>query len=175
MAMRITYKLTAADYIAAQNFHSRRGPIGFLSIGICYFVAPIVGIFLLLSVVNFRQAGVSFSTLSELFLPLLITLAPLWLYLYWRYRFRASRVSEGPCILDFGEDHIESEMPGVSRSTVEWIAVKRYRENRKILLIYLSRSSFYAIPRRALQEEEHPELIALLDRKLKSRKSQQIA
>jgi hypothetical protein len=66
-------------------------------------------------------------------------------------------------------------MPGVSRSTVEWIAVKRYRESRKILLIYLSRSSFYAIPRRALQEEEHPELIALLDRKLKSRKSQQIA
>jgi len=173
--MHITYKLTAADYIAAQSFHSRRGPIGFLSIGFCYFVAPIIGIFLMLSVVNFRQAGISFSTLSELFLPLLITLVPLWLYLYWGHRFRASRVSDGSCVLDFGDDHIESEMPGVSRSTVEWVAVKRYRESRKILLIYLSRSSFYAIPRRALKEEEHPELIALLDRKLKLRKSQQIA
>jgi len=92
VAMRITYKLTAADYIAAQNFHSRRGPIGFLSIGICYFVAPIVGIFILLSVVNFRQPGQFLDAFGAV-PPTLITL-PLWLYLYWRYRFRASRVSE---------------------------------------------------------------------------------
>jgi hypothetical protein len=61
-------------------------------------------------------------------------------------------------------------MPGFSRSTVEWIAIKKYRESKKMLLVYISGISFYAIPRRACEKGEYIELMALLKRKLSSGK-----
>jgi hypothetical protein len=57
-----------------------------------------------------------------------------------------SRVSNGPCLIDIGEDKIVTEMPGFSKSTVEWAAIKRYREAGKVLMLYVTRSSFIVIP-----------------------------
>ncbi|MGA2248795.1 MAG: YcxB family protein [Verrucomicrobiota bacterium] len=171
--MRITYKLTAADYIAAQNLHARGSLIGVVSRAICNFVIPISGLLLMLCIVPFWRVGVSYSLASKLLLPLIVTLTPLWLLIYrrvcWRYRFKASRVSNGPCVIDFGEDHIVTEVPGIAKSTIEWHAVKKYREGKKVLMIYVSRISFIAVPLRACEKEEYLELIALLKRKLSSR------
>jgi hypothetical protein len=164
--MRITYELTADEFIAAQSLHSRRNPLGYINLAICYLVGPLLGIFLMLSVVSFPKVGFNLSSLSQEFLPLLITLSPLWLHLYWRYRFRSSRVSNSPCVIDFGEDRIATEMPGFSKSTVEWIAIKKYRESKKMLLVYVSGVSFFAIPRRAFGGGGYIELITLLKRKL---------
>ena len=168
--MRITYELTAAEFIAAQSLHSRRNPLGYVSLVICYFIAPLLGVFFMLSVVSFHKVGFNLSSISQELLPLFITLTPLWLHLYWRYRFKSSRVSSNPCVIDFGEDRIVTEMPGFSRSTVEWIAIKKYRESKKMLLVYISGISFYAIPRRACEKGEYIELMALLKRKLSSGK-----
>ena len=168
--MRITYELTAAEFIAAQSLHSRRNPLGYVSLVICYFIAPLLGVFFMLSVVSFPKVGFNLSSISQELLPLFITLTPLWLHLYWRYRFKSSRVSSNPCVIDFGEDRIVTEMPGFSRSTVEWIAIKKYRESKKMLLVYISGISFYAIPRRACEKGEYIELMALLKRKLSSGK-----
>ena len=59
-------------------------------------------------------------------------------------------------MIDFEVDRIVTEMPGVSRSTVEWIAIKKYRESKKMLLVYVSGVSFYALPRRALERKNTP-------------------
>jgi hypothetical protein len=168
--MRITYKLTAVEFIAAQSLHSRRNPLGYISLAICYFIAPLLGVLFMLSGVLFFKAGSIFSLTSQEFLGLLITLSPLWLHLYWRYRFKSSRVSGSPCVIDFGEDRIDTEMPGFSRGTMEWIAIKRYRESKKMLLVYVSGISFFAIPRRACANEDYIELISLLKGKLLSGK-----
>jgi YcxB-like protein len=168
--MRIMYELTAAEFIAAQRLHSRRNPVGYFNLAICYVVAPLLGIFLMLSVVSFPKVGFNLSSISKEIVPLLITLTPLWLHLYWRNRFKSSRVSSTPCVIEFDEDRIVSEMPGFSRSTVEWIAIKKYRESKKMLLIYISNVSFWAIPCRACEKEQYTELLGLLRRKLSSRK-----
>ena len=166
--MRITYKLTAAEFVAAQGLHSRRNPLGYINVAICYLIAPLGGVFFMLSVVSFSKVGLNLSSLSQEVLPLLIPLAPLWLHLYWRYRFKSSRVSSNPCVIDFGEERIITEMPGFSKSTVEWISIKGYRESKKMLLVYLSGVSFYAIPRRSFEKGDYIMLIALLKRKVQS-------
>jgi hypothetical protein len=168
--MRIIYELTAAEFTAAQSLHSRRNPLAFVNLLVCYILGPLSGVFLMLSVVSFPKAGFNLSSLSREILPLLITLSPFWLHLYWRYRFKLSRVSSGPCVIDFEEDCIVTEMPGVSRGTVQWIAIKKYRESRKMLLIYISGVSFYALPRRAFDKEEYTDLVGLLKRKLRPAK-----
>jgi len=163
--MRITYKLSAAEFVSAQNLHFCRGPFGLISAGFSYFVAPMVGLLLIL-IIPFWRDGVRSSTISQLLVPLFIGLLPLWLYLYWRYRFKASRVSNSPCVIDFEEDRIGSEMPGFSKGVIEWAAIKKYREGAKVLLIYVSRTSFIVIPRTACEKRGYSELKALLDRKL---------
>jgi hypothetical protein len=163
--MRVTYKLTAAEFVSAQNLHFCRGPFGLISAGFSYFVAPIIGILLIL-IIPFGREGIRSSTISGLFAPLFIGLLPLWLYLYWRYRFKASRVSNSPCVIDFEEDRINSEMPGFSKGIVEWAAIKKYREGGKVLLIYVSRTSFFIIPRHACDDGEYSAIKELLDRKL---------
>jgi len=168
--MRITYQLTSAEFIAAQSLHSRRNPLGYINLAICYIVGPLLGVFFMLSVVSFPKAGFNLSSLALEFLPLLITLSPLWLRLYWRHRFKSSRVSNSPCVIDFGEDRIVTEMPGLSRGTMEWIAIKKYRESKKMLLVYVSGVSFFAIPRRAFENSDYLELISLIKRKLSAGK-----
>jgi len=123
----------------------------------------------MLSVVSFPKEGFTLSSLAKEILPILITLAPLWIHLYWRDRFKSSRVSNGPCIVDFEKKRIVSEMPGVSRSTVEWAAIKKHRESKRMLLVYISGVSFWAIPRRAFTKEQYDELLPLLREKLSSR------
>jgi YcxB-like protein len=168
--VRITYELTADEFIAAQSLHSRRNLLGYINLAICYLIGPLLGIFFMLSVFSFPKVGFNLSSLSQELFPLLITLSPLWLHLYWRYRFKSSRVSNSPCVIDFGDDRIVTEMPGFSKSTVEWVAIKKYRESKKMLLIYLSGVSFFAIPRRVCEKGEYVELIELLKRKLSSGK-----
>jgi hypothetical protein len=164
--MRMTYKLTAAEFIAAQSLHSRRNPLGYINLAVCYLIGPLLGVFFMLSVVSFSKVGFNLSSLSQELLPILITLSPLWLHLYWRYRFKSSRVSNNPCVIDFEEDRIIAEMPGYSKSAVEWIAIKKYRESKKMLLVYVSGVSFFPIPRRACERGEYIDLIDLLKRKL---------
>jgi YcxB-like protein len=166
--MRVAYKLTEAEFVSAQRLHTGRGFLGFVSIAFFYFVAPIVG-FLLIYCILLRRDGNTFPSMTGLLAPLIILLAPVWFSFYWRYRFKASRVADSPCVIDFAEDRITSEMPGFSKSNIEWIAIKKYRKGAKVLLIYVSRTSFYIIPRRACENEDYAELIALLERKLASR------
>ena len=163
--MRLTYKLTAGEYVSAQRLHLGRGFPGFVRIAFFYVFLPILG-FLLILCLPWARDGVTISTMTWLPAPLIVLFTPVWLSLYSRYRFRASRVTNSPCNIDFEEGQIFSEMPGYSKSTIEWAAIKNYREGAKVLLIYVSRTSFFVVPRRACEKEEFSELIALLDRKL---------
>lgn len=168
--MRVTYKLTAVEFVAAQHLHFRSGPIGFVMAAFSFFVAPVFGI-LLAFIVPFWRDALTASTVSGLIPALILISMPMSLYLYWRYRFEASRVSNSPCVIDFEEVRIGSEMPGFSKGNIEWAAIKEYRESAKVLLIYVSRTAFIVIPRRACEGAEYAELISLLDRKLASKSS----
>jgi hypothetical protein len=171
--MQVTYKLTAAEFVAAQRLHLGRGPLGFLSIAFSHFVAPVLGLLLIL-IIPFWRDGITGSTITQLIPALFILLLPVWLSLYWRHRFRASRVSNSPCVIDFEDDRISTETPGFSKGVVEWAAIKNYREGEKVLLIYVSRTSFFVVPRRACDNEDFSSLEAVLDRKLAQRVEQKL-
>src|SRR5271168_4842964 len=129
--------------------------------------ASLLGLMLIFgNAIEIRRHGLTVSSILGLLPPIAITLIPLWIHLYLHYRFKSSRVSDGPCLIDFGEDNIVTEMPGFSKSTVEWAAIKKYREAGKILMLYVSRTSFIVIPKRAIGPEEFPMLLSLLQRKL---------
>lgn len=168
--MHLTYELTASEYIAAQNLHYRRTPLGFIFMVILYVAAPMLGLFLVLGVASIiRQTGVSISSISQLLYPLFLALTPLWFHLYMRSRFKARQVSNAPYVVDIEEDRLVEEIPGSLKCIVAWAAVKRFRESKKVLVIYVSRISFIVIPRRVLGKEEYSHLIALLRQKLSSR------
>jgi hypothetical protein len=167
--MRISYQMTPGEYVAAQMLNYRSSIQGVILLTIYWIAVPAFGLFMLIGAGSIaRSSGYTLSSLSGLIAPALFLLMPLWLHLYFRHRFRSTRISDSACCFDFEDQNITTEMPGFSKSTVEWAAVKKYRTSKKMLLIYLSRASFLVIPVRALAASEYEELIAILRRKKSS-------
>ena len=101
----------------------------------------------------------------------LLCLIPLILYLNLRRCYQLTRVSDEHCIIDFKEEDIHTELPGHSRSVLEWAAVQRYSEGRATILIYLARTRFLAIPKRILGPGQREELLSLLNDKISNREA----
>jgi hypothetical protein len=167
--MRISYQMTAGEYVAAQMLNYQSSIQGVVLLAFYWIAAPAFGLFMLIGAGSVARASdYTLSALSGLIVPTLFLLTPLWLHLYLRYRFRLTRISDSACCFDFEEQNITTEMPGFSKSTVEWAAVKKYRASKRILLIYLSRASFLVVPTRAFAEGEYQELVATLRLKISS-------
>src|SRR5271168_3191259 len=97
--MRLTYKLTASEYVAANYLHWRRNPLLFLVDVFNYIAAPLLGLMLIFgNAIEIRRHGLTVSSILGLLPPIAITLIPLWIHLYLHYRFKSSRVSDGPCL-----------------------------------------------------------------------------
>lgn len=97
-----------------------------------------------------------------------LCLLPLLFRLNLRRCYRLTRVSDKPCIIELDEENIRTELPGHSRTTLEWAAVQEYREGKKMILIYLAPSRFLAIPKHVLQPHQCEELLTLVRRKVAS-------
>ena len=167
--MRVSYQLTAGEYVSAQHLNYRNSFGGRLALAFYYLAAPLFGVFLLFGAVSqARMSGFGVASVIGMLLPTFIVLTPLWLRLYLRYRFRLTRIADSACHIDFEDERINTELPGFCKSTVEWAAVRKYRESEKLLLIYVSRASFFAVPVRVLASGEKSELIALIGRKMSS-------
>lgn len=167
--MRISYRLTAGEFASAQLLNYRKSFGGILMLAFYYLIAPLVGLSLLLSPISLiRLHGFRVSYGLELLLPIFIVLMPLWLPIYLRYRFRLTMLFNNACVLEFEEDHIGTEVPGLAKSTFEWAAVDSYRENKQVVLIYLSRAAFLIVPVRTFAAGEHAELVTLVRRKMSS-------
>jgi len=167
--MRIGYQLTPGEYVAAQLLNYKSSVRGVTLLVFYWIAAPAFGLITLIGAISIaRASGYTLSSLSGVIIPTLLLLLPLWLHLYLRYRFRLTRISDGACYFDFEEQYITTEIPGFSKGTVEWAAVKKYRANNRILLIYLSRASFLIVPIRALAAGELEDLLTTLRRKTSS-------
>ncbi len=167
--MRVSYQMTAGEYVAAQYLNYRNSTQGVVLLVFYWIAAPLFGLFMLVGAGSVaRGSGYTLSSLTGLIVPALFLLTPLWLHLYLRHRFRLTRISDSTCHFNFEEENIATELLGFSNSTVEWAAVKKFRAGNKILLIYVSRASFLVVPVRAFGAGEYEGMIALLRRKMSS-------
>jgi hypothetical protein len=159
--------LTPNEYVTAQLLNYRSSAEGVVLLIVYWIAGPAFGLIAMLGAGSIaRASGFTLSSVTGLIVPTLLVFLPLWLHLYLRYRFRLTRISDGACYLDFDEECITTEMPGFSKGTVEWAAVKKWRANNKVLLIYVSRASFLVVPIRAFAAGEFEELVATLRRKI---------
>jgi hypothetical protein len=55
-----------------------------------------------------------------------------------------------------------------SKSELNWKAIKSFRENKRIFILYLAPARFIAIPKRVFSEAQIEELRTLLLRKIPS-------
>jgi hypothetical protein len=79
--------------------------------------------------------------------------------------YKRTRSDNSECKLTFGEEHIGIE--GLhTRGEMDWGAVKSFRENEKILLLYTAPALFVPIPKHVCTEEQVTELRSLLLRKV---------
>jgi hypothetical protein len=165
--MRVSYQMTVGEYVAAQLLNYRTSTHGVFILIFYLIAAPILGFIMLIGAGSVAwRSGHTPSSLSGLVVPGLILFMPLWLQLFLRSRFRATRISDSVCRLNFEEDNINTELPGFSKSTIEWAAVKKYRASKRVLLIYVSRASFLVVPLRAFASGEYEGLVAILRRKM---------
>lgn len=166
--MRLIYRLTASEFVAAQNLAARRKPVQFVCLIIIHFLMPVFGMFMVYgNYVQLQRRELIWGfgeVLNLLFLAGFFVIFPVWYHLYLRYRYRSTRVSEGDSILDLEDDHIECELPGLAKSRIEWAAVKKFIRNKKLILIYISKGSFIIVPCRVLNGEQQEELLSLLQR-----------
>jgi uncharacterized protein YhhL (DUF1145 family) len=169
--MLISYNLSLSDYLAAQHPHYRQTLSKRLSLILIYGVFPLLGIlfgfFYLLSLVHPTGKPFSFTfVISTAFLLLI----PLWFQFNLRRLYKKSRVSDENCNLQFTDENIYAEMPGYSKSTVERRAIRNYKEGGKAILLYMAPTRFFVVPKRVLKLGQRDELIALLDRKIETKK-----
>jgi hypothetical protein len=87
---------------------------------------------------------------------------PLWFRYNLRRCYKRTRISDENSNITLDEQNIQAELPGYSKSTVEWKAVRGYREGKKVILVYITQSQFFVIPKRVLQPGQRDQLIALL-------------
>ncbi len=165
--MRISYKLDVNDFVSAQHMHYWHRFPARINLILCYGVFPLLGTLgMFLWVTSLITHSAKPFTTSFVVSILVLCAIPAWFYFNLRRCYRRSRVSDENCIIDFGEDHIQTELPGHSKSTLEWAAVKSFYEGAKIILLYFAPTRFLVIPRRVLTLDGHAELMELLKRKV---------
>ena len=162
--MQIQYKLTFRDYLDAQALHARRSVRAFFVYALSRYIYPALGICFLIFLVlatkpihNFFTSpgngwGV-FACAVLLFCPLLVR---------WSLKrtYTRTRSGTGDCLLDFAPGLIRSSMKH-AKSEIEWPAIKRSAEDKRVFLLYTAPAKFLVIPKRVCNPDQIEALRAL--------------
>lgn len=183
--MEIEFTLKPEDFIAAERYHKKRRSVERLSfrdiILVCIvFVGIILGLGLWLPAFLFGAAA-----LLPSFIGLLVGMFVGMLLLTWRQalinRSSLKALFEDPrndwTVRDIRIVLTANEMRMVARGstrTLEWSRVWRINKTDKHIFIYIMRDSAIAIPRRAFRDEQHFEEFIALARQYQQERGQQV-
>lgn len=167
--MRLQYRLTDSDFLDAQSLHAKRGIVPVALHFVIYFVSPAAGLFFCFGVFAAAKAD-RFARFDWVGL----TLGVFWIVLpllYRRllvYQFRRTRTGQGDSVLTFEADKIHCADEH-TKSEIEWKAIRRFSENKKVVLLYLAAGKFIVIPKRVCSPEQIEELRQLFQAKISAR------
>lgn len=159
--MNFKFELSLSDFLAAQRLHSQRSIwSGFLYI-LTRWIYPIPGAcFLFIAFLTARDADHQLP-LTLFACGSILLLCPVYIHFQMRRLYRRTRSGPGQCDVDFDENSIH--MTGAhTKSELDWNAIKRFRENKIVFLLYLAPARFIVIPKRAISEGQVAELRSLL-------------
>lgn len=169
--MLLTYKLTLSDYLAAQHLFYWRKVSSKITLVLNYGTYPLAGLLFLAYYTHsvIRHPGEHWANgfFGAVFVLFCI---PLLFHYNLRRCYKKTRVIDADCHFDFNEENIQTDLPGYSKSTIEWQAVRHYQEGKKTILVYIAPTRFFAIPKRIFTPGQRDELIALLQRKIEPKK-----
>jgi hypothetical protein len=167
--MTITWDSTYERFKAAQRAHIRASPkvaLRFAFYLILLPVAALIGMVMLSLdilagknigetgfVIPFALLGASIGGWGSRILTLRKSYKNSW----------PSKTVERRNTLVISEKGICAEFPGVGKTQLEWNAFCRFVESKWIILVYLSETRWLNIPRDVLTEDQHVELVQLLE------------
>ncbi|MDR3726015.1 MAG: YcxB family protein [Terracidiphilus sp.] len=166
MPLQIQFQLSLDDYLAAQRLHEKRGLWPrFISI-LNNYLYPLMG--LLSFACGLLLIGRRASTGSVLILfvcGIILLCCPLYIRMRLKRCYKRTRSGNGECTLNLDEEFIRIDGE-YTHGEIGWKAVKSFRENEKLFLLYTAPAMFIAIPKRACSEAQVNELRTILQQKV---------
>jgi hypothetical protein len=167
--MQIAYTLTFPDYLEAQRVHASRSTRAQIFRFLNWWFFPVLGLVLVVTSLILWREGSALITVSLVLLYGLFLVSYRYL-LQGRVRkvYRETRRGTGATLLDIDDDHFFCEWPDFAKTSIAWQAVKKFRENEKVILVYVAPAIFLILPKRSLSPEQYGQLVFLLNRKVAS-------
>ncbi len=162
--MKINAQLTWTDYLNAQRLHMRPGTLG----GIMRYV--LIGFFVLMVVAGMASAVIAggWAQSWPFLIPILLLLVAIPLYLYIFLPRRVRRLFEQHKELGAPIEH-EITPEGLlmtsqyGNSNRPWNIFRKWKENKDLLLLYITDLQFIMIPKRFFAAEQLTALHGYLD------------
>ena len=165
--MQIAYTLTFQEFLEGQRVHESRSVKTRVLRFLNWWFFPLLGLVLVLGSIMLWHEGSPWVTVIVVFLyGLFLVSYRLLLVGRAKSKYVNTRRGNGSVLLNVEEDEIVAEWPEFARSVAKWSAIKKFREDEKVLLIYMAPAIFFIVPKRALSPEQLSELLFVLNRKL---------
>ena len=157
------FEFTFSDYIHSQKLHATRSLWSLSTYLLFIIIFPVLGAIGALLGMLMLHAGDRKNSLIEFVCSLVLLLFPLLIRLNWWYCYTRTRSDSGHRNFVFTDDFIRTETE-YSRGEVDWPAIRSFKENAKVLLLYIAPAKFFVIPKRACSREQLDELQSLIVR-----------
>ena len=164
--MQIQFKLSFDDYRAAQHLHATHSIWPLFKYILVYYIYPIVGLFFLIAGIPlFGDRASNHYVPTLIACGIILVCTPLFMQIHVRNCYKRSRIDNGESKLTIGEEYI-GIVGQTTNSEISWKAVKSFRENKKVFMLYLAPAKFIAIPKRVCTDEQISELRTILRQKI---------
>ena len=165
--MQIAYTLTFQEYLEGQRVHENRCTKTRVLRFLNWWFFPLLGLVLVLGSIVLWREGSPWVTVIVVFVyGLFLVCYRLLLLGRAKSKYINTRRGDGSVLVDLGENQIVVQWPDTAMTVATWAAAKDFRENEKVLLIYIAPAIFYVLPKRALSRDQLSELLVLLNKKL---------
>ena len=163
----LRFNLTFEDYLSAIQLHAKRGLWPRMVSFIVDWLYPPLGVFFFgIAFLQWRGHETTGSVLFAVFAGIILVAGRF--HLRWKYKrgYQRTRTGSGDTSIFFREDNFSAEEHDYEKTEYNWNAVKSWRENAKVMLVYLAPALFIVIPKRAISEPQLQDLRALFARKI---------
>jgi hypothetical protein len=167
--IRITYTLSAQDFIDAHRMRRQENPVQRWSMRILYVLVALISVagVLMLAVEPSRET-------VQRVLPLFIFVA-VWLWFvrwfpsrYARRQFESHAAAQLEQTTEFSESGILTRSAQGGESLIPWKAVRGFVETDRLFVLYVSPTLFVLYPKRVVGDGELQGLRELFARKIQS-------
>lgn len=176
--MKISYRLTLQDYIAAIRLYRNQKLSRRFIFGLIYLGLPICAGFGLITLILVRKQGTAALRSDFIFTETLLVFIAIALPLARipdvRKGFRRTFPDPGklPTTTSaFDEECLRSEISGVSEGIFRWNAIVDFAQDDKITLLYIAKKKFLFFPTSIMSAEQRSELNDLINRKVRKRET----